>query len=174
MEQWIPIGIAGTEANNHSDARPFMGTFDGNGHQIIGLYINSSSQNNQGLFGAAGSGTIKAIIKNLGVVKSFVKGNGDVGGIIGGWSNATIDNSYFIGNVVVSSGKSAGGIATRADVSNSYFVGTVGGGTLSGGTDRSETWGGITAGWDENGGTITNSYYNSKLLQAIKSLKERR
>lgn len=65
---WEPIG---------SSSSPFCGTFDGNGHTISGLYINSTNTN-VGLFGY-----FKGTIKNL-TVKGDVTSTGDnVGGIAG-------------------------------------------------------------------------------------------
>ena len=52
--QWTPIG---------NQSQKYIGTFDGNGHKISGLYIDSTS-NNQGLFGFVDKG---GNIKNLGI-----------------------------------------------------------------------------------------------------------
>lgn len=42
-EEWTPIGSSG---------QPFTGTFDGDGHTISGLYVNSDDD--AGLFGVVG------------------------------------------------------------------------------------------------------------------------
>lgn len=70
-EQWTPIGTS---------ANPFTGTFDGNGYQISGLYINNSNDY-QGLI-KTNNGTIE----NLTVLGN-IKGNSRVGGIVGFNSN---------------------------------------------------------------------------------------
>lgn len=64
---WVPIGTSG---------KAFTGVFDGNGHVVRGLYINTSSDY-QGLFGM-NCGTIK----NL-TVQGSVSGGEYVGGIVG-------------------------------------------------------------------------------------------
>ena len=87
---WTPIGT------NFSKA--FTGTFDGQGHSIKGLYINSNFAN-QGLFGYIGSG---GTVENLTVSGTVsVIGNSYVGGVVG-WNNGgTIENCH---NTVAVSG----------------------------------------------------------------------
>lgn len=46
FEEWTPIGTA---------SNPYTGTFDGNGHTVSGIYINTS-EDYQGLFGYIGIG----------------------------------------------------------------------------------------------------------------------
>jgi len=55
-----------------SNALPFNGTFDGNGHIISGIYINDPMNDRQGLFGYLGAG---GEIKNVGVAASYIKGD---------------------------------------------------------------------------------------------------
>lgn len=69
QNEWTPIGNAETA---------FSGNFDGNGYTIYGLYI-STEEDYQGLFGIAGSSTIK----NIGVEDSYIKGGSYVGAICG-------------------------------------------------------------------------------------------
>ncbi|MGI6499923.1 MAG: leucine-rich repeat protein [Anaerostipes sp.] len=71
---WKPIGTYS-----------YKGTFDGDGHTIQGLYINTSSSY-VGLFGF-NSGTIK----NVNVIDSYFKGGSFIGGVCG-------DNSGIITN----------------------------------------------------------------------------
>ena len=68
---WTPIG---------NSINQYIGTFDGNGHTISGLYIDSNADG-QGLFGyVSGSGTVQ----NLSVSGSVsVSGNRYVGGVVG-------------------------------------------------------------------------------------------
>lgn len=68
-KSWTPIG--------RIQANPFTGKFYGNGHEISGLYINTTS-NNQGLFGV-NSGQIY----NLTVSGSITTTSTNVGGIAG-------------------------------------------------------------------------------------------
>ena len=67
---WTPIGTA---------KHPFDGVFDGGGHTIQGLYINSPETNCVGLFGVAESATIY----NLFLYKTTVKGRENVGTLLG-------------------------------------------------------------------------------------------
>ena len=46
-EEWTPIG----KYTNDNDNTPYTGTFDGQGHTIKGLYVNSASDTCVGLFG---------------------------------------------------------------------------------------------------------------------------
>lgn len=98
-----------------SDA--FSGTFDGNGHTISGLCINTKSKNGVGLFGTVNG----ASIQNLKVEGSVTGTNsGFVGGIVGKVQNcATIKNCSFTGTVANTktsgSNVAAGGIVGRVN-----------------------------------------------------------
>lgn len=88
---WSPIG---------SFKGHFNGFFDGDGHVISGVYINSS-EDYQGLF----AGICHGGIKNLGIVDSYIKGNDYVGGLAGqkrsnsSFDKIEIENCYFLGNI---------------------------------------------------------------------------
>ena len=78
---WIPIGNAYN--------RYFMGNFDGRGHTITGIRVNSTADW-QGLFGlvrgSAYTGSLVLgcrYIKNLVIKNSSIKGNDAVGGVVG-------------------------------------------------------------------------------------------
>ena len=104
--EWTPIGTS---------SNPFTGTFDGAGHTISGLYINTPSTSNVGLFGVikntADEGKTESVapefivskktllIKNLNVTGS-VTGYQNVGGIVGRSEAAGIKDCYFNGNVI--------------------------------------------------------------------------
>ncbi len=113
--RWTPIG---TESNK------FQGTFDGDGHKISGLYINTG-ENYQGLFGyIAEAGTVK----NLGVEGSVTAG--DNSGGIAGQNKGTIICSYNGANIIcTSSAASSGGIAgsNSGKIENCYNSGSIGG-----------------------------------------------
>jgi hypothetical protein len=115
--KWTAIGI------NRDSA--FKGTFDGNGFVIGGVYINDyNSDFPQGLFGYIDS---DAIVKNLGVVASYIRGNWFVGGIAG-HSNGSIMNSSFAGTV--EGRTNVGGLVGKIDnysavINNSYSTGAV-------------------------------------------------
>ena len=123
--QWIPIG---------GIYKAFRGTFEGNGHKITGLYINSK-ENYQGLFGYN-----SGIIKNLSLESSYVCSTGSyIGGIAGyNYKKATIVNCS--NEAEVSGNTGVGGIAgynyskatiancfNKAKVSGNYYVGGISG-----------------------------------------------
>ena len=131
-KSWTPIGTFNKQ---------FKATFDGGGHKISKLYINSTSSY-KGLFGYIGKG---GKIQNLGVVDGNVSGDRYIGGIAGE-NYGTIENSYNTGTVV---GKTyVGGIAGESygAIENSYNIGAVSGGYYVGGV----------AGYNNDG--IKNSY----------------
>ncbi|WP_051280559.1 S-layer homology domain-containing protein [Anaerovorax odorimutans] len=66
---WTPIGNA---------INPFAGTFDGDNHTVSGMYINNNS-GYTGMFGYIAGGKVQ----NLGVINSYISGDGDVGGVAG-------------------------------------------------------------------------------------------
>lgn len=104
----------------------FTGTFDGQGHTISGLRINSTS-NFRGLFGFIGAG---GTVKNVKLTGVNITGAGYTGGIAG-QNNGTIDNCSVAGSIT---GRSyTGGIAGEnySLISNSYSSGTVSGGSYN-------------------------------------------
>lgn len=116
--QWTPIG---------TEEVPYTGTFDGNGHTVSGIYINTS-EDNQGLFGYIGS---NGTVKDLGIEKSRIKGGNNVGGIAG-YSSGSIEDCYNTGSV--SGGNNVGGIAGTADsAKDCHNEGTVSGSDCVGG-----------------------------------------
>ena len=83
-EEWTPIG----KYTNSQDNAPYTGTFDGQGHSIKGLYVNSASDDYVGLFGCLEG----AAVRNL-TVDGYVQGCYVVSGIAGDASaNSTIEN----------------------------------------------------------------------------------
>ncbi|USX22443.1 YDG domain-containing protein [Oxalobacteraceae bacterium OTU3REALA1] len=58
---------------------PYAGTFNGNGYKISYLTIDRAGSNNVGLFALLGGGTIK----NLNLSDGAVRGNANVGGVVG-------------------------------------------------------------------------------------------
>lgn len=102
-----------------SGDKSFRGTFDGNGHTIVGLQANG------GLFGKLGSG---AVVKNMNIASSVVTGkntgdsvgavaaenNGGTISDISGYGNTVKGSSGYIGGLV---GKNYGGISNSDDQS---------------------------------------------------------
>lgn len=135
-EAWTPIGKIAT---------PFSGTFDGGGHTISGLLVNSA-EDCQGLFGYVDFGSS---IQNLSVVGS-VTGANHVGGIAG-WTRGAIANCTFSGTVT--------GSVTAPGPTGPYAGGVAGwsSGTIQSCINKGEVKGtlvGGVVGW--NSGTVTN------------------
>ncbi|MDD4509384.1 MAG: leucine-rich repeat protein [Oscillospiraceae bacterium] len=135
--QWTPIGTA---------TSTFSGTFDGAGHTISGLYINSTA-GNQGLFGHVTAGTVQ----NLAVSGSVTSTGSYIAGVVG-WlaSPSHIRNCSYAGSV--SGSGYVGGVAgiivsSSSDVKNCYNSASVSGNDSVGGI-AAQTW----------GGTVSNSY----------------
>ena len=135
----------------------FYGTFDGAGHMVKNLYINSASYP-VGIFGYVKTG---AAVKNLGVsgnVTCTASSNAQAGGIAGYLeSNAAIENCYS--SVNVTSKTHAGGIAGYTAggsiITNCYASGNI---TT---TSKNECYlGGICGSFysNTNGATLTNCY----------------
>lgn len=78
--EWEPIG------SPYNGRDVFMGTFDGAGHEVTGLYINGH-ENGQALFGTVSNATIK----NL-TVRGSVTCSVDGAGIVARASSTTLEN----------------------------------------------------------------------------------
>ena len=137
-DQWTPIGNIIDEED--LDSFGYSGTFDGNGHTISGLYIDSST-NDQGLFGCLDQG---GTVKDLSV-SGNVSGNNFVGGVVG-LNRGSVENCYNTGEV---SGNSVGGVVgyNGGTVENCYNTGNISGNTSGG-----------VVGYNHSGGSVTNSY----------------
>lgn len=106
--KWTPIG---------SEATPFKGTFDGDGHTVSGVYIDSTADC-VGFFGSVAIPYVAPAdepetvnsefvlqhsvtsIKNLNITNATVKGGYSVGGIVGYAENLGISDCSFSGTVV--------------------------------------------------------------------------
>jgi len=134
----------GSESNFYI---PYLaGEFDGNGHKILNLTLNSDSASQVGLFGylAPGGKVTQLGIENVNVAAAYV-----VGGLVGG-NNGIVSDSYCSGNVA--GDDCVGGMIgynRNGSVSNSYSAGSVAGKREVGGLV------GI------NGGALTNCHSNS-------------
>lgn len=108
----------------------FTGTFDGDGHTIVGLQAKG------GIFGKLGSG---AVVKNINIDSSVFTGNniGDSVGAVAAENNGSISGISGYGNTVKGSGGSIGGLVGKnyGGISNSNDQSTViaGADTVAGG-----------------------------------------
>lgn len=124
------VNAAGYNTIGRGDTA-FTGTFDGNGHTIVGLQANG------GIFGKLGKG---AVVKNINIASSVFTGKaagdsvgavaaenngGEISGI-SGYGNAVKGSGGYIGGLV---GKNYGGISNSRDQSTVI----AGEGTVAGG-----------------------------------------
>ncbi|MCL2328855.1 MAG: leucine-rich repeat domain-containing protein [Bacteroidetes bacterium] len=112
---WLPIGPS---------TMPFTGNFNGAGHKITGLWMKRTSVLDNGLFGVIEG----AIIDNVGISATSIKGLGQVGALAGVSRNSTIKNCYATGNVSgieIVVGGLVGILIDGSTVTNSYATGNV-------------------------------------------------
>ena len=169
LHKWTPIG-------NSSIA--FDGTFDGNGHTVSGMFINTTSTHN-GLFGQS-SGTIE----NLTVENSWVKGGNATAGILGilkgSASILNVVNKVSVVGTGTATGGVVAGIATVCCSKVSSINESENYGFVSGGQDVGGIIGGARdirisdvkndatiEGTKTIGGIAGNLGYNSNLTKAV-------
>lgn len=168
-KEWTPIG----QPASGYVTEAFSGTFDGQGHTISGLYINTSSAF-YGLFYCVYGGTVK----DVNVIGDVATTGNTAGGIVGKLQGGTIENCSFDGSVTAKgnyvggivanivtnskatsniigccnkgeiSGKYAGGIlgytTAKANISHCYNTGIINGTTRSAGISGQQTTGNIS------------------------------
>ena len=165
---WEPIGSDGSASERYN------AVFEGNGHIISNLFINRTSTDEVGLFGATGTGSeVRRVgLENVNVTgeeyvgglagsaygyfryvytTGSVAGQEDVGGLVGYYdaSGKSIAASYSAASVTAT-GDIAGGLVgeiTDGDILASYASGAV---------RSADTTGGLVG--DQQGGSITASY----------------
>jgi murein DD-endopeptidase MepM/ murein hydrolase activator NlpD len=114
----------------------FIGIFDGSGHKISNLTINTNSDGNGhlGLFGGS-SGEIKNLrIENVAITGGHASSN--LGGLVGNIGGGNISNCYSTGTITGGDESWAlGGLvgATEVTISNCYSTANVTGGDESAG-----------------------------------------
>lgn len=106
---WVPIG---------NENNKFKGTFNGQGHTISGVLVNSTAEK-QGLFGTIGTA---ATVKNLVIANSSITGGNNTGAVVGMAEAdmekaSTIENCHVLGDVTIAgTGYNHGGIAGYGNV----------------------------------------------------------
>lgn len=100
VNKYIPIG-----GNYNSEDRFFEGTFDGDGHTIKGVNIDSSS-GDIGLFGGISKG---AVIKNLTLDHASITGLNVTGGIVGCNTGGIITNCHVTSSVTIKAKEDSSG-----------------------------------------------------------------
>ncbi|MBQ8537817.1 MAG: hypothetical protein IJ461_10500, partial [Clostridia bacterium] len=143
---WPGIGAA---------SAPFTGVFDGDGHTVSNLYVNSSA-NGVGLFGTmAGGASISNVVVSGSVTTTGGYAGGLVGWIRGGSGTVTLDNCGSLVDVTASGANAAGLIgcnygspAPTVKITNSFNAGDIKGGKESA----------AISGWLGSGAQVTNCW----------------
>lgn len=141
--KWTPIG---------TDSSKYTGTFDGNGHTISGLYINSTAANT-GMFGRICS---SAVVKNLTLADSVIRSTKNYTGAITGYIDdaASVTNCHTKNSVQVSAAVYTGGITGYQDDTS----------TLTRCSNAAEVTGANNVGgisgynWSKSSASLTDSY----------------
>lgn len=141
--KWTPIG---------TDSSKYTGTFDGNGHTISGLYINSTAANT-GLFGCIGT---NAVVKKLTLADSVIRSTKNYTGAITGYIDdaASVTNCHTKNSVQVTAAKFTGGIVGYQDDTS----------TLTRCSNAAEVTGANNVGgisgynWSKSSASLTDSY----------------
>lgn len=144
MISWTPVGNA---------SNPYTGVFDGQGHSISGLYIETD-ENLIGLFGWN-----KGTVKNVGVTGSYIKGKNSVGGICGFNQGGSVIACFNTGTVI--GNRHIGGVCGYNN--NGESVGNVTGCYNTGRVIGEENVGGVCG---YNNGAVVASYSVEKTVGA--------
>ena len=166
--EWTPIG---------SPTNKYIGTFDGQGHKITGLYFDDASAEYVGLFGVS-NGTIK----NVGVIGSYFNGKECVGGVCGRnygtivncYNTSTVNGVSSVGGIVGSNfgGEIRNCYNTGAISASNYGAGGIAGYNYYATIMNCYSSAAISAPTDVGGicgasdyGTVNNCYHNSKYFK---------
>ena len=142
---WMPLGLL--------DVDGFAAVFDGSGHVIRNLYINTGD-NNTGLFGKVAD---TGVIRDVGLESVNVTSNGEgVGGLVG-MNGGVINNSYVTGTVTGAT--AVGGLVggSVGVIMDSYSTATVTG------TQDSLHYGAVGGLVGNNVGKILGSYATGRV-----------
>jgi len=133
---WTPIG---------SQAKPFAGTFEGNGHQIANVKVSGSDC--VGLFGAVGA---TGAVQNVAITSGTFEGDSQIGSLTG-YNAGTISNCFAMAVVEYKNG-TAGGLV-------GYNAGTISYVYTTGRLYKRQSAAGFAGGLvGENSGTVTDGY----------------
>lgn len=136
---WTAIGTS---------ANPYLGTFDGQGHTISGLYVNATTTY-QGLFGKLKNGTIR----NLNVEGMVLSTNTHAAGVVGGVEAGRVENVSFRGTVNTAKNNTAG-IVGYVNGNNAAIVAAMAEGYIYGAAPTGGIVGNLSVATD----TIRDSY----------------
>ncbi len=170
--------------------KEYGGVFDGMGHTISGLYVNDENMVDVGLFGnflPVTKNVEPTIIRNLGIVGSFLKGKTYVGAIVGSlMASNDAKKSYKIENCFNSSriegelfaGGIAGYIGGLIKIKGCWNTGTISSGSCVGGiageialSGRTEFFASVENSFNAGkvtgmvaGGIVSDVYENVRLM----------
>ena len=127
----VPFSPIGRFGDNMSGNVIFYGAFDGQGHEIKNLKIESTDNWEAGLFGrASDKNGVKSSIKNLGIVNADITTNNSSnrGAALVGFNQACIiENCYVTGTISVKKGETTldnalvgGGLSSYNSVKNCW------------------------------------------------------
>ena len=116
---WTPIGTA-----DH----PFKGHFEGWGHKITNLTVNTDTGDYAGLFGHINGGSVR----DLGVEGTTISGGNYVGGICGKFTAGEINSCYS--SIAVSGTQYVGGLCGQSSgvIRNCWHEGNIAGSEATG------------------------------------------
>ncbi|EIP98787.1 filamentous hemagglutinin family N-terminal domain protein, partial [Opitutaceae bacterium TAV1] len=146
--------------------------FDGQGHVISNLYMQRAGSSPVGLFGfISGSETVPVQIVNLGLVGGTISGGGQgtgsqaLGGLVGGATNAVIQNSFVYGTKISGTsvyaiGGLLGYINGGVVIKDSFAIADL---TLVSGSGNTQGYGGLVGGLYGSGNIIESSFFAGQL-----------
>jgi len=151
---WIPVGNLAVDTSD--TACTFSGTFNGGGHVVKNLTINTAGGNNAGSRRSGFHGLFGHVIKggrvdSLGVVDVSINSSFVAGAVVGRlWDSSTVSGSYSAGVIAGAevSGGVAGAVERNSSVIRSYSTAAVSGASAGGVAGRADT-----------GSVVSNSYF---------------
>ena len=161
LYKWTPIGWY----NNYESSAKYMGTFDGDGHTISGLYVSMTgsgyTSSYVGLFGYAGT---DSKISNLTITDSKIEASGSnrgkyVGAIVG--TAYDIENCHVTDSVTVTGRQYVGGVAGSV---NNSITASSNAGTVTATANRA---GGVTGSVQSDKTTAMTQCYNSGSVTGV-------
>ena len=153
----VPFSPIGRFGDNMSGNVIFYGAFDGQGHEIKNLKIESTDNWEAGLFGrASDKNGVKSSIKNLGIVNADITTNNTSRGaaLVGFNQACIIENCYVTGTISIKKGETTlsnalvgGGLSSYNSVKNCWTSYTA----VGSGINATNCFGGVTAEEMESG-----------------------
>lgn len=144
--EWTAIG------GNRSNPPGFSGIFDGAGHSISNLYINSPNISNIGLFGYVLNGRIS----NLTIASCNIVGNTNIGAIVGVVNSGAVLSCGNMGNITGI--KNIGGIVGYCNAGECDVMKCFNSGNLKCDNDQGDCYGGGIVGNFSSNGSVKYCY----------------